>query len=76
MKKYSLINPKLDELRKLVSSIADPIGFKNRYGALISLLTVRMEEGLLLTLVQFYDPDYHCFTFPDYQLLPSLKEYS
>ncbi|KAI5434504.1 hypothetical protein KIW84_021366, partial [Lathyrus oleraceus] len=56
VKKYNLINPKIDELKKLVSSIADPIGFRDRYGALISLLTLRMEEGLLQTLVQFYDP--------------------
>ncbi|XP_058774721.1 uncharacterized protein LOC131648993 [Vicia villosa] len=35
-----------------------------------------MEEGILSTLIQFYDPLYHCFTFPDYQLLPILEEYS
>ena len=76
VKKYNLINPKLEELRKLVSTITDPIGFKDRYGSLISLLTLRMEEGLLQTLVQFYDPLYHCFTFPDYQLMPTLEEYA
>ena len=76
VKKYNLINPKLEELRKLVSTITDPFGFKDRYGSLISLLTLRMEEGLLQTLVQFYDPLYHCFTFPDYQLMPTLEEYA
>ncbi|XP_058725622.1 uncharacterized protein LOC131596905 [Vicia villosa] len=35
-----------------------------------------MEEGILSTLIQFYDALYHCFTFPDYQLLPNLEEYS
>ncbi|XP_058768752.1 uncharacterized protein LOC131642533 [Vicia villosa] len=35
-----------------------------------------MEEGILSTLIQFYNPLYHCFTFPDYQLLPTLEEYS
>lgn len=76
VKKYNLINPKLEELRKLIPTITDPIGFKDRYGSLISLLTLRMEEGLLQTLVQFYDPLYHCFTFPDYQLMPTLEEYA
>ena len=55
VKKYSLINPKLEELRKLIPTITDPIGFKDRYGSLTSLLTLRMEEGLLQTLVQFYE---------------------
>ena len=27
-------------------------------------------------LVQFYDPMYRCFTFPDFQLLPTLEEYA
>jgi len=27
-------------------------------------------------LVQFYDPRYHCFNFPDYQLVPTLEEYA
>ena len=42
-KKYRLISPKLDELRGLVSLISDLIGFTARYGALISLLPVKME---------------------------------
>ena len=36
----------------------------------------RMKDGILSTLVQFYDPMYHCFTFSDYQLMPTLEEYS
>ena len=27
-------------------------------------------------MVQFYDPLYRCFTFPDFQLLPTLEEYA
>ena len=64
-KKYRLISPKLDELKSLISLVSDPVGFTARYGALVSLLTIKMEEGLLLTLIQFYDPVYHCFTFLD-----------
>ena len=26
--------------------------------------------------MQFYDPFYRCFTFPDFQLVPTLEEYS
>ncbi|XP_058741122.1 uncharacterized protein LOC131613472 [Vicia villosa] len=35
-----------------------------------------MEEGILSTLIQFYDSLYHCFTFPNYKLLPTLEEYA
>jgi hypothetical protein len=50
--------------------------FHKDHGKLLSLLKVRIEEGCLETLVQFYDLLYHCFTFPDYQLVPTLEEYS
>ncbi|XP_050888995.1 uncharacterized protein LOC127094179 [Lathyrus oleraceus] len=33
-------------------------------------------EVILATLVQFYDPLYQCFSFPDYQLTPTLEEFS
>lgn len=35
-----------------------------------------MKDIILSTLVQLYGPLYHCFTFPDYQLMPTLEEYS
>ena len=27
-------------------------------------------------LFQFFDPKHHCFTFPNYQLLPTMEEFS
>lgn len=74
--KYSFKNFKLDDLRKLGALVEDQGGFKDKYGRLLSLLRIQVKDGLLSTLLQFYDPDYHCFTFPDYQLLPTLEEYS
>jgi len=69
---------KLDflNLRKLGSFVTNHEKFNKHQGYLLSILKTNVEEGLLNTLVQFYDPDYHCFTFPDYQLLPTLEEYS
>ncbi|KAI5439280.1 hypothetical protein KIW84_024886 [Lathyrus oleraceus] len=75
-KKYSFRQPDLKELRNLTSYLLDPLGFKARYGKLLPLLTTQVDEGLMGTLVQFYDPLYHCFTFPDFQLLPTLEEYA
>ncbi|KAI5390016.1 hypothetical protein KIW84_075368 [Lathyrus oleraceus] len=75
-KKYSFRQPDLKELRNLTSYVLDPLGFKARYGKLLPLLTTQVDEGLISTLAQFYDPLYHCFTFPDFQLLPTLEEYA
>ncbi|KAI5445829.1 hypothetical protein KIW84_013895 [Lathyrus oleraceus] len=75
-KKYSFRQPDVKELRNLTPYVLDPLGFKARYGKLLPLLTTQVDEGLMSTLVQFYDPLYHCFLFPDFQLLPTLEEYS
>ncbi|KAI5437980.1 hypothetical protein KIW84_023927 [Lathyrus oleraceus] len=75
-KEYSFRQPDLKELRNLTSYVLDPLGFKDRYGKLLSILTTQVDEGLTSVLVQFYDPLYRCFTFPDFQLLPTLEEYA
>ncbi|KAI5388024.1 hypothetical protein KIW84_073929 [Lathyrus oleraceus] len=75
-KKYSFRQPDLKELRNLTSYVLDPLGFKARFGKLLPLLTTQVDEGLMSVLVQFYDPLYRCFTFLDFQLLPTLEEYA
>ncbi|KAI5445877.1 hypothetical protein KIW84_013921 [Lathyrus oleraceus] len=75
-KKYSFRQPDVKELRNLTSYVLDPLDFKARYGKLLPLLTTQVDEGLMSTLAQLYDPLYHCFSFPDFQLLPTLEEYA
>ena len=73
-KKYSFRCPDLKELRKLASFVLDPLDFKQRHGKLLSILFADVVEGLLSVLVQFYDPLYRCFTFPDFQLVPTSED--
>ncbi|KAI5393972.1 hypothetical protein KIW84_060898 [Lathyrus oleraceus] len=75
-KKYNFICPNLKELRKLSSFVLDPLDFKQRHGRLLFVLSTDVVEGLMSVLVQFYDPLYRCFTFPNYQLVPMLEEYA
>ncbi|XP_050877571.1 uncharacterized protein LOC127081349 [Lathyrus oleraceus] len=70
---YYDLHPKL---RKLGSLVASPLDLKDQYGRLLIVLNTDVEYGVLNTLVQFYDSAYKCFTFPDYQLAPTLEEYS
>ncbi|XP_050902437.1 uncharacterized protein LOC127113343 [Lathyrus oleraceus] len=75
-RKYNFRCPDLMELRKLSPFMNDPKDFRDRFGRLLSILSTDVEDGLICTLVQFYDPVYQCFTFPDYQLFPTMKEYA
>ena len=75
-KRYSFRIPDVGKLKELASLVEDPSDFKKRYGTLLTVLNTNIDEGLLKTFVQFYDPVYRCFTFPDYQLVPTLEEYA
>ncbi|XP_050916117.1 uncharacterized protein LOC127131229 [Lathyrus oleraceus] len=54
--KYTFKSPKLEDLRRLGSLVVDTEAFNKRYGYLLSILKINMEDGLLHTLIQFYDP--------------------
>ena len=50
--------------------------FSKQYEDLLSLLDAQVDDRALQTLLQFYDLELRCFTFQDYQLAPTLEEYS
>ncbi|XP_058732595.1 uncharacterized protein LOC131604124 [Vicia villosa] len=50
--------------------------FNHDYGNLLSILNTSFDPMALITLFQFYDPRLRCFTFQDYQLVPTLEEFS
>src|SRR3954470_21692057 len=55
-KKYGFKAPDVGKLRELASSVQDPSNFRKSYGKLLPILNTHVDEGLLKTLVQFYDP--------------------
>jgi hypothetical protein len=75
-KSYKFKEVDLASLRDLALKVKDPNGFRHRYGDLLTLLRTNVDEKLVHTLVQFYDREYRCFTFPDFQLVPTLEAYS
>ncbi|KAI5406180.1 hypothetical protein KIW84_052792 [Lathyrus oleraceus] len=65
----------LIELSNLVTSGNQKV-FVDHYGDILTLLKMVVDPVPLQTLLQFYDPELRCFTFQDYQLAPTLEEYS
>src|SRR3954463_14753934 len=41
--------------------------FVGRYGDILDLLKVKVQEEAINALVQFYDPPLRCFTFQDFK---------
>lgn len=48
--------------------------FRTTYGNILDLLNEKVDFGALTTLAQFYNVSLRCFTFPDFQLSPTLEE--
>src|SRR3954468_845189 len=48
--------------------------FVGRYGDILDLLKVKVQEEAITALIQFYDLPLRCFTFQDFQLAPTLEE--
>ena len=65
-KSYKFKEVDLASLRDLALKVKNPTGFRLRYGGLLTVLRTNVEEKLVHTLVQFYDPVLRCFTFPDF----------
>ena len=75
-KQYGFKKLDLMSLRKLGRKVVCSERFHRNHGNLLGIIKTNVDEGLLQTFVQFYDPDYYCFGFSDFQLVPTLEEYS
>ena len=64
------------QLKDLASRVSDTSSFIRRHGQLLSLVTSKFDEQMMSVLFQFFDPVHHCFTFLDYQLVPTMEEFS
>ncbi|XP_052723778.1 uncharacterized protein LOC108344405 [Vigna angularis] len=67
----------MNGLRKLVKKMksSQKDAFKKEYGNLLSLLEVKVQTSAITTLAQYYDPPLRCFTFQDFQLVPTVEEF-
>ena len=64
----------LRELRQKLRAVQRTI-FNSRYGNLLGLLEVQIQIHAITALVQYYDHPLRCFTFCDFQLVPTFEQY-
>jgi len=65
----------LRELGKKLRAVQRTI-FRSRYGNLLGLLEVQVQITVITALVQYFDHLLRCFTFCDFQLVPTFEEYA
>ncbi|XP_058726161.1 uncharacterized protein LOC131597482 [Vicia villosa] len=75
---YKIPTTNVSELKRLSSHLTGNVfqNFNISYDNLLSILKTSFDLMALITLLQFYDQKLCYFTFQDYQLVPTLKEYS
>ncbi|XP_058751475.1 uncharacterized protein LOC131624537 [Vicia villosa] len=63
-------------LRLLCDDITGSLVLTEPLNRLISLIRTKVDEALLNSMMQFDDPLLRCFTYRDFQLVPTLEEFS
>ncbi|XP_058774830.1 uncharacterized protein LOC131649102 [Vicia villosa] len=63
-------------LKMLCDNVSGALVLSESLNKLISLVRTKVDEALLNTMIRFYDPLLHCFTYRDFQLVPTLEEFS
>ena len=63
------------QLQELASRVPENSPFTKRYGRLLNLVTSCFKEDMMCVPFQLFHHVHHCFTFPDYQLVPTMEEF-
>ena len=73
-----LLQNKLTELVGLWELVSGPNKrkFYDLYEQITSLINVEVDEPLIRSAIQFWDPSHRCFTFNEEDLMPTAEEYS
>ncbi|XP_027348051.1 uncharacterized protein LOC113859490 [Abrus precatorius] len=64
----------LRELGKKLKTVQQ-LTLVRRYGNILRLMEVNVQEDAITALAQYYDSSLRCFTFQDFQLAPTLEEF-
>lgn len=67
--------PHVEKLLDLRQKVKPMYKFVNKYGKILDLLDVSVNFGALVALSQYYDPSFRCFTFREFQLVPTIEEF-
>ncbi|XP_058754441.1 uncharacterized protein LOC131627618 [Vicia villosa] len=63
-------------LKIICDNVSGAFVLSESLNRLISLVWTKVDETLLDTMIWFYDPLLHCVTYRDFQLVPTLEEFS
>ncbi|XP_028236991.1 uncharacterized protein LOC114416321 [Glycine soja] len=64
----------LQELRGLIGQLQQQ-AFHKTYGKIWDLATIEVSAKAITSLTQYYDQSLRCFTFEDFQLVPTVEEF-
>ena len=64
----------LQELRGLIGQLQQQ-AFHKTYGKIWDLATIEVSAKAIASLTQYYDQSLRCFTFEDFQLVPTVEEF-
>lgn len=75
---FILRKPDMTKLKAYATNLPEESQkiLKGRYGNLLELLEVDVQTDAISAMAQYYDSQLRCFTFSNFQLAPTLEEFS
>jgi len=71
------LNCMVNEMKRtlLHSQNIDEVAFSGKYGRLLEITKIKVLNPSIKALINFWDPDYRCFSFENVDLCPTIEEY-
>jgi len=71
------LNCMVNEMKRILvhSQNIDEAAFSMKYGRLLEITKIEVLNPAIKALINFWDPDYRCFSFGNVDLCPTVEEY-
>ncbi|KAL2325763.1 hypothetical protein Fmac_024821 [Flemingia macrophylla] len=77
LKKVDILRYRVEMIEHIFALMSHEarIDFEKSYGRVLDLLKIYVDPVFIRVLVHFWNPNLHCFEFPQFDLVPTLEEY-
>ncbi|KAL2334005.1 hypothetical protein Fmac_015218 [Flemingia macrophylla] len=77
LKKVDILSDRVERIEHICALISHEAhtDFEKSYSRILDLLKIYVDPAFMRIFVHFWNPNLHCFEFPQFDLIPTLEEY-
>ncbi|XP_020204865.1 uncharacterized protein LOC109790160 [Cajanus cajan] len=77
LRKVNIPNPAMPRVNEICASMPKEAKteFEKCYGRILDLLRIPVDPAFMRALIHFWEPEFRCFRFPHFDIVPTIEEY-